>query len=826
MSETPEFDGGAAGLLDGEALEYLKEHGDEVCFDEGEIIQQLGDEASAFFVVLEGEVIARLPSSPIGRLPLARFGPRQIFGELAILRAMPVAVTFMAATRATLLRYPAEFLATALAECAALRHALLSRLADDVIRAKADALTFYQRTRSLADLSQADPTPDEIIAVSARMRGVTSRIEQAAPTRQPVLLAGEPGTGKMHVARLIHAASGRGDAPLIAIDCREFAGRDAALLLLGGDTASATGDTESFGALHLAHGGTLVLRGIDTLDGDSQAELARHLRAERDVETVPFPDVRLIATVHESGDDSEDDDLSDELRGGFETVIELPPLSERRREIVPLAKFFLEQKDETAGHVLTPSAEQALVSLKYRQRNVDELRSIVELAARVADGPEIRAEHIFSGFAGERPIGINLNDFWLVRWMATGGGVKLARFAVAAGFLTAAVLCLVAASTPAARFANSLVWVLWEPVVFGLFLLVGSLWCTVCPLSTSGRLAKRLLALETPPPPWVLRTGGWLSAIGFVLILWSEELFGMTTSPFPTGVMLLALVAAAVICCVLWQREVWCRSLCPLGRLGVALGPVAPLTVGARPSVCASTCTTHDCYKGNERERGCPVYHHPQMVTEAHNCKMCLTCLRSCPHGSTGLFLRPRLLSAWRLVSAESYAVPVALTVFFLSPILIIAQQGGALSAPLALTITCAASVAAAALLAAILTPLLQGRTAHGGSAVAARVACALLVLGWGPLMAYQMDHIPLLHSLSIVAPEGTLWARWPGPEISAVTLARVAFVVFAAVLSATILWNARGRALHAGERVYGFGWFLLIAGCTAYTFWCLWLVA
>jgi hypothetical protein len=253
---------------------------------------------------------------------------------------------------------------------------------------------------------------------------------------------------------------------------------------------------------------------------------------------------------------------------------------------------------------------------------------------------------------------------------------------------------------------------------------------------------------------------------------------------------------------------------------------VAPLTVGARPSVCASTCTTHDCYKGNEREEGCPVYHHPQLVTEAHNCKMCLTCLRSCPHGSTGLFLRPRLRSAWRLVNAESYTVPLALTVFFLSPILVTAQQGGSLAGSLLMTVSSAASVVLAALLAAMLTPLLQGSTARGGSAVAARVACALLVLGWGPLMAYQMDHIPLLHSLSIVAPAGTLWARWPGPEITVVTATRVAFVIFAAILSATILWNARGDALRSGERVYSFGWFLLIAGCTAYTFWSLWLVA
>jgi hypothetical protein len=338
-------------------------------------------------------------------------------------------------------------------------------------------------------------------------------------------------------------------------------------------------------------------------------------------------------------------------------------------------------------------------------------------------------------------------------------------------------------------------------------------------------MTQRWVHLDRPPPGWILQAGGWLSAIGLVLILWSEEYFHMVTTPFATGMLLVALVVGAVVCCILWQREVWCRHLCPLGRLGVALAPVAPLTVAARPSICASTCTTHDCYKGNEREPGCPVYHHPQLVNEAHHCKMCLTCLSSCPHGSTGLFLRPRLRSAWRLTSAESYVVPLALTVFFLAPVLVMAQRGGLLAQPLWLTLSCGTSLVAAAVLAEILTPLLKGHMGRRNS-VTARVSCALLVLGWGPLMAYQMGHIPLLNSLTLVAEQGSLWDRWPGPEVIAVTVVRVAFVIFAAILSATILWNARGHAVHSGERINTFGWTVLILGCTVYTFVSLWLVA
>jgi len=121
------------------------------------------------------------------------------------------------------------------------------------------------------------------------------------------------------------------------------------------------------------------------------------------------------------------------------------------------------------------------------------------------------------------------------------------------------------------------------------------------------------------------------------------------------------------------------------------------------------------------------------------------------------------------------------------------------------------------------LSPLLKGHLGKDTS-VTARVACALLVLGWGPLMAYQMGHIPLLSSLTLVAEQGSLWERWPGPEVTAVTVVRVAFVIFAAILSATILWNARGHAVHSGERIKAYGWAVLIVGCTVYTFVSLWL--
>jgi hypothetical protein len=140
------------------------------------------------------------------------------------------------------------------------------------------------------------------------------------------------------------------------------------------------------------------------------------------------------------------------------------------------------------------------------------------------------------------------------------------------------------------------------------------------------------------------------------------------------------------------------------------------------------------------------------------------------------------------------------------------------------MTVSCWLSLAAAALVTPVLSPLIQ---AEGRStALAAATACALLVLGWGPLMAYQMGHIPFFETLVVVSQPGSWWSVWPGPAVTTMSLIRVAWVVFAAILSATILWNANGVARKSGIKIRTSGWALLIAMCTAYTFGALWLVA
>jgi polyferredoxin len=374
------------------------------------------------------------------------------------------------------------------------------------------------------------------------------------------------------------------------------------------------------------------------------------------------------------------------------------------------------------------------------------------------------------------------------------------------------------------RTANQLIWSVWEPVIFALFLIAGSVWCTICPLSTAGRWAQRLGTLGRPPPGWLKRHGVWLAVVGFFAIVWAERAFDMAVAPAASALLLTALLGASVVLCLIYAREVWCRYVCPLGALAKALAPAAPLELGARPGLCTSSCTTHDCFKGAPPIPGCTVFHHPLDAAESHQCKLCLDCLKSCPHGSTGLFLRPPLSGVWRLGAAGAALAPFAVAVFLLAPVFLAARNDPGLDRPLPLLAAGAGAIGAAALLWWALPRLLgaaRGRRpeAAADAAVPARVAFGLLVLGWGPLMAYQVANVSGLEHLTLSGAPGSVWARvLPESGVSGTLIAQLAMVSCAVAAAAVILIGVLAASRRQARGVPAVGWCAVAAIVVVYT--------
>jgi CRP-like cAMP-binding protein/polyferredoxin len=796
-------EGPSSVLLGSDTLSFLRLRGVEAKFPEGERILRRGQQGRAFYVVLEGEVEVRLEHGDGTHLPLTRLSAGASFGELSALRGTPASADVVAVTPVRLLAYPAEHLSSALSECESLRRKVMANLADNLLRATSSTWELFKHAKVLSSHGEGAES-FRMVAASARMRGIRKQIDRLAAGNQPVIIAGSPGTGKLLGALIIHQGSPRAEGPLIVIDCAQLPQGGAIRPLFGSDLRAESEQVEGLGAVHLAHGGTIILRNLERLAADDQQVLASHLEQRQAEGEQVFPDIRLVATARRP------EQIIEPLRAMLCDQIELPALAERRRDILPLARHLLQETADGETQDLSSGAEHALLARTYQHHNVAELREVIELAARCAGGPELRAEHIFSGIShDDRSFGWALPGRERLVRLLRRDWLQGLRWLVLVSFVAVIGVCLVAGEIRLGKVANGIIWSAWEPVVFALFLLVGSVWCTVCPLSFAGRLMQRLGSLRRPAPSWSRRHGPWLSAFGFLLIIWVELRFHAVANPVVSAYLLIGLIAAPMILSAIYRREVWCRDLCPLGRLAEVLAPAAPLAVAARRSVCSS-CTTHDCFKGNDLVSGCTVYHHPQQANESHRCKMCLDCLAACPNDSVSLYLRPPLQGVWKLDDSAARLIPFASGVLVLTMVMLAIQQISWLQQPLVLTVVAVSGLLAGMLLGALLTMVTGVRHDPVAAAASPRLALAMMVLGWGILMAYQLDYLPGLAALSLTVAPGFWGAQWLPSTIPLLTIGRLTIVCGATVAAALTLIGARWQTRAEGGSIHPLGWLLV----------------
>jgi DNA-binding NtrC family response regulator len=236
--------------------------------------------------------------------------------------------------------------------------------------------------------------PDDVVVVaeSAAMKRVMSLAQRFARTKVPILLVGATGTGKELVAQYVHRLSGR-TGPMVDVDCGAFPRDMIESLLFGHRRGAFTGAIEDVqGLIAAAERGTLFLDELSSLSAGAQVTLLRVLETRRvrrlgDTES-RLVEFRLIAAVR--------DGLSTQIQAGafrldlFQrlagVVLDIPPLDERREDIVPLARFFA----QASGRGLEESAEPALLRYAW-PGNVRELRSAIERAGFLAEGSRLGA---------------------------------------------------------------------------------------------------------------------------------------------------------------------------------------------------------------------------------------------------------------------------------------------------------------------------------------------------------------------------------------------------------------------------------------------------
>jgi NtrC-family two-component system response regulator AlgB len=249
------------------------------------------------------------------------------------------------------------------------------------------------RAQVQAEVPEADLHTDEP-AVTAAL-DVAFR---AATTDATVLIAGESGTGKGVLARAIHARSPRAGRPFVTVNCPSLSAELLESDLFGHVRGSFTGavqDTE--GKVAAAAGGTLFLDEIGDLPLPLQPKLLRFLQEkayERVGETkTRHSDVRLVAaTNRDLGAAVAAGRFREDLLYRLNVIeVTLPPLRERRHDVLPLAEHLLRFFARQTGKAVTGFTAEARAALERHAwpGNLRELRNVVERGVILAAGPEI-----------------------------------------------------------------------------------------------------------------------------------------------------------------------------------------------------------------------------------------------------------------------------------------------------------------------------------------------------------------------------------------------------------------------------------------------------
>jgi len=237
-----------------------------------------------------------------------------------------------------------------------------------------------------------------LVAGTPAMQEVTRQIEQVAPTDATVLVLGESGTGKELVARTIHDHSARRRGPFVAVNCAAIPETLLESEIFGHERGSFTGATgRRPGCFELADGGTLFLDEIGNVPPAQQARLLRALETgefERvGSSRTQRADVRVVsATNADLPSMIRDGRFREDLLFRINTVeIRIPPLRERREEILELANAQLEKKAQQYGRTVKGFDPTALLALQQYAwpGNVRELNSVVERSLLLTAGEEV-----------------------------------------------------------------------------------------------------------------------------------------------------------------------------------------------------------------------------------------------------------------------------------------------------------------------------------------------------------------------------------------------------------------------------------------------------
>jgi len=185
------------------------------------------------------------------------------------------------------------------------------------------------------------------------------------------------------------------------------------------------------------------------------------------------------------------------------------------------------------------------------------------------------------------------------------------------------------------NLAGVLPWTYWRGLAVIALVMAGNLFCLACPFTLPRDLARRFVS---PRYRWPRRLRSkWIAAGLLAAYFWAYDAFSLWDSPRSTAWIILGYFLAAFVVDTVFKGASFCKYVCPIGQFHFVHSLVSPLQVKVREPAACGSCSTHDCIRGNNRQRGCELHLFQPKKVGSFDCTFCLDCVQACPQQNVGI---------------------------------------------------------------------------------------------------------------------------------------------------------------------------------------------
>ena len=669
---------------------------EQLVLPENTVIFSQGDPADTFCVVISGKVKVYLTSEGGNENTLTILKSGEGFGEMALLTGEPRSASVKTLEPTSLLVLSKNYFDQLCAMNPDISRAFIQILADRLTQSNVEIVSASENERAYQQfVSQQDElSMPEVTGQTRSINQLRKKIDVATQNNKPVLVTGEPGTEKLVVAGSIHKSGQNSANPFLTMNAEGVSlngfsgvaidGTDLFQLemaqssMLFGHEQGAFPQAEArrLGLLQIGRAGTVVIENIDRLTPVVQQQLVAYLDTAT-FKTIggnkPIPSSsRIIGTTSADlaglvAEGKFEQKLYDALSANAMAV---PPLRKRKGDLRLLVDFIIimecfSGQNRKLINGISPEAYQRVMEYDW-PGNMDELQVVIRRAINLAQGDYLMPEDIFVGMAppkGKYTFNLlqldQVQDLFKHRFYPVGLQV------VTAGvFSILFLLAFLGNQSPDHNVSVVMVWAMWWPMLSVSWFFGARIWCSVCPMGAINDLLNRFCSLKKKVPKFIRNYSIYLSGAGLALIIYVEAASHMTHSPMATGFLLLGIASFAILSGFLYERRLWCRYLCPLGRLAGTFASCSIIEWRSNSSICNSTCKTNACYKGTEDVPGCPLYQGAFSLKNNQECILCGNCVKICENASPACNIRVPGHELWAALKPEKVTavfVPVIL---------------------------------------------------------------------------------------------------------------------------------------------------------------------